>query len=394
MYSRGGVIDLATVGMALRDAGKLEAAGGLVYIAELAEAVVMGAQAAWYADIVHDRAQRRKIIDACLAASAECYSPASDVQALREKLRAVADGEDTLASCTVSIADVAERVYENMANGTALKPMPLPWGNVNAVLKGGIVPGELAVLAARPGMGKTAFAGCVGIEAARRGIPVLFVSREVRDEALAARWMAREARIDYRFFRQGMEHAENILPRVKGIASALADLPLHILERSSRPVTPAEIRRVARKVRAGLVIVDYLQLITPDMRDKSREREVAEMSRAFKQMALDLSIPVFLLAQLNRQVEAGGKEPRKPRLSDLRESGAIEQDADIVMFLHSSGREQAMTTAPVSVVVAKGRSSGTGEARLKFEKPFQNFSEDMRGAEAETYWQEDRDNGL
>ncbi|MCL1984849.1 MAG: DnaB helicase C-terminal domain-containing protein, partial [Betaproteobacteria bacterium] len=193
----------------------------------------------------------------------------------------------------------------------------------------------------------------------------------------------------YRVFRQGIGRAENILPRLQKATAALAGYPLYIFERSIRPVTPSEVRRVARKIKAGLVIVDYLQLMTPDERDKSREREVAEMSRAFKRMALDLSVPVLLLAQLNRQVE-GSK--REPRLSDLRESGAIEQDADIVIFLHSTGKEQSMSTVPVSVIVAKGRSSGTGRAQLKFEKPFQDFSEDMRGMDAAPT--KDEDNGL
>lgn len=395
MRDKADIIDPATVAMALQNAGKLEAIGGAVYLAELAEMVSSGASAPWYAGIVADKSSRRKLINACLAVLAECYSPVTETHALREKLRAVADGEDASASGALYIADVACRVLDNIANGTALKPLPLPWNCLNVVLKGGIVPGELAVLAARPGMGKTAIAGCIGVETARRGISTLFVSREVKDEALVSRWLAREARVDYRVFRQGIDHGERLLPRIQGVSSALSALPLHILERSSRPVTPAEIRRVARKVKAGLVIVDYLQLITPDRRDKMREREVADMSRAFKELALDLSIPVLLLAQLNRQVEAGGgKEPREPRLSDLRESGAIEQDADIVIFLHSSGREQSLLNAPVSVIVAKGRSSGTGKARLKFEKAFQNFTDDMSGTDTVAGYTAEEDNGL
>jgi len=392
MYSAGDVIDMATVGMKLRETGKIEEiedSGGLAYIAELAEMVVSGASAAWYARIVSEHSQRRKIIDACLSTSADAHSPSFGVQELREKLRVVADGEDTSASGAVSVAVVADRVIENMANGTALKPMPLPWGKVNAVLKGGIVPGELAVLAARPGMGKTALAGCVAVEAARSDVPVLFVSREVKDDALVSRWLAREARVDYRVFRQGIERAENILPRIQRAKAKIDGLPLHIFERSVRPVTPSEVRRVARKVKAGLVIVDYLQLMIPDEKDKSREREVAEMSRAFKTMALDLSVPVLLLAQLNRQAEEGKREPR---LSDLRESGAIEQDADIVMFLHTTAAEQSMSVSRVKVKIDKGRSSGTGSAWLSFEKPFQNFVEGTDGISCTQ--PKNEDNGL
>jgi len=389
MHSKGDVIDVPTVATALHEAGKLEVVGGAVYIAELGEMVSSGANASWYANIVSDKSQRRKIINGCLGVSAEAHHAATDVQVIREKLRTLADGVDSSASGAVHVSQVADRVLENLKNGTALKPMPLPWNNVNAVLKGGIVAGELAVLAARPGLGKTALAGCVAVEAARRGVPALFVSLEVKDDALTSRWIAREARVDYRLFRQGIDRAENVLHRIQGATSRLADLPLHIFERSVRPVTPSEVRRVARKVKAGLVIVDYLQLMAPDERDKSREREVAEMSRAFKRMALDLSVPVLLLAQLNRQVENGSGEPQ---LSHLRESGAIEQDADIVMFLHTKANEQSMSVSPVKMKIAKGRSSGTGSAWLKFEKPFQSFVEGTDGMG----WtqQKDEDNGL
>ena len=144
-------------------------------------------------------------------------------------------------------------------------------------------------------------------------------------------------------------------------------------------MTPREVRRLAKSIKGvGLVVVDYLQLLNPDTKQNSREREVAEMSRAMKQLALDCDCPVLLLSQLNRQVE---ESDRAPRLSDLRESGAIEQDADIVMFLHAKKANQGLARMPVRAIVAKGRSSGTGAANLLFDKPFSDFVEDTHADE-------------
>ena len=137
-------------------------------------------------------------------------------------------------------------------------------------------------------------------------------------------------------------------------------------------MTPNEIRRLTRSTReCGLVIIDYLQLLTPDNPQANREREVAEMSRSIKQLALDCDCPVLLLSQLNRQVEENGREPR---LADLRESGAIEQDADIVIFLHAKREDAKKIKMPTRAIVAKGRSSGTGSACMLFNKSYADFT--------------------
>jgi len=282
--------------------------------------------------------------------------------------------EDGCADRTdYSLSAIMRRVVAKLESGEAAKPLPTPWPQLNKVLKGGLAPGELAVLAARPGMGKTALAGCLSVETARAGHPVLFISREVKDETVAARILAREARIDSRIFRQGIEHAPNILPKVQRAQDQLDALPLMIVEKSIAPMTPREVRRIAKSMGGvGLIVVDYLQLMEADTKSPSREREVAEMSRSFKQLALDCNCPVLLLSQLNRESDKLDKEPS---LSNLRESGAIEQDADIVLFLHTQKRMLSESVPPIKAVVAKGRSSGTGSMWLRFEKPFTNFIE-------------------
>ena len=155
-------------------------------------------------------------------------------------------------------------------------------------------------------------------------------------------------------------------------------MPLKIVDSSSRVVRPAEVRKLARRMKDGpaLVVVDYLQLMYPDEKCNSREQEIAGMSRAMKRLAVELNCPVWLLSQLNRKVEDGG---RRPELSDLRESGAVEQDADIVMMLHTERKNQSLTRTPVEVLVRKGRSSGTGTAYMIFDKPYADFIVDERG---------------
>lgn len=272
-----------------------------------------------------------------------------------------------------SLSAIMRRVVVKLESGEAAKPMPTPWNNLNRVLKGGIAPGELAILAARPGVGKTALAGCFGIETARAGHPVMFVSREVKDETVAARIMSREAKIDSRIFREGIQIAPDLMPKIRKAQSLLDSAPIEIIERSIAPMTPREVRRLAKaRGQLGLIVIDYLQLMEPDNRSNSREREVAEMSRAFKQLALDCNCPVLLLSQMSRKAE---EENREPRLSDLRESGAIEQDADIVIFLHPPRQSLESPSPDVKVKVAKGRSSGAGSCWMRFEKLFSNFYE-------------------
>ena len=306
----------------------------------------------------------------------------ADCQRYGNEPSEIANGAATLATqledgCAdrtdYSVSAIMRRVVAKLESGEAAKPIPTPWKNLNHVLKGGVAPGELAILAARPGIGKTALAGCYGTETARAGHPVMFISREVKDETVMARIMSREARIDSKIFREGVESAPNVLPKIYQAQSVIDSMPFEIIERSIAPMTPREVRRLAKaRGQLGLIVIDYLQLMEPDNRSNSREREVAEMSRAFKQLALDCNCPVLLLSQMSRKAE---EENREPRLSDLRESGAIEQDADIVIFLHTSRQALESASPDVKVKVAKGRSSGAGSCWMRFEKPFSNFYE-------------------
>lgn len=366
-------VDVVTVFDALVKMESLDQAGGSKYLSELTYAVVSGANADFYAQVVKEKSELRRAIDGCMRAISEAHAPMAKAGEVLDGLGKLARGRS--GEVAGSISDIVDQVVTALESGSALKPLPTPWPRLNAVLKGGMVPGELVVLAARPGLGKTAMAGCLAVEVARSGKPVLFISREVKDTTLVSRFIAREARVDNRIFRQGVEFARGAeLERVKFAGKKLAVLPLHVVEKSVAPMTPAEVRRLALGIDGlALVVVDYLQLLNPNTKHNNREREVAEMSRAMKELALECSCPVLLLSQLSRKAE---ETERPPILSDLRESGAIEQDADIVTFLHSKRTMQGMIDTPVRVEVAKGRSSGTGVAYMVFEKPYANFRED------------------
>ena len=307
-----------------------------------------------------------------LQAAQSCETYGNSASEIAESLRTIAEGMEDVSYMEPNLNELTDKVLEHVKNPIKHKPLPTPWPKLNTVLKGGFVPGEMIVVAARPGMGKTAFAGCLAIETARTsGKSVLFISREVKDITLFSRLLAREGRIDAAFFRQGIDETQGFLKKIEDTANKLRNLPLSIVEKSTVPMSPREIRRLAKSCKnLGLVIIDYLQLLTPDTVSNSREREVAEMSRTMKQMALDCDIPVLIISQLNRRSE---ESKRPPQLSDLRESGAIEQDADIVMFLHS--KEQSLKTMPVTLSIAKGRSSGTGMVDMIFTKEFADFTE-------------------
>lgn len=280
----------------------------------------------------------------------------------------------TASEQQATFSSLLSGIVENVEKGIAAKPLPSPWHTLNAVLKGGIAPGELAVLAARPGMGKTAMAGCWALETARTAGPVLFISCEVKDSTIGSRLLAREGRIDNRAFREGLGSSQSQIAKIKAAVDTLRDIPLHIVDTSKQAITPMQVRVMARKIKPSpsMVVVDYLQLMFPDDRHDSREREIADMSRSMKRLAVELDCPVLLLSQLNRKVEESSREPQ---LSDLRESGAVEQDADIVIMLHADKRDLDGADVPMQALVRKGRSSGTGSAGLIFHKAFSDFSE-------------------
>ena len=380
LHKNGADIDLVSVFNALHSRflnGKGQNVDA-VTIAELSGNVFAYRDAVlFYADALNAMNRREALNRVLTAAAGECLIHGADPDGIAAKAIAAIEGVRTPQTAE-TLDGLLDGILADVESGDGAGPLPTPWTNLNNVLKGGTAPGELVVLAGRPGLGKTAFAGCMAVETARSVGPVLFVSCEVRDRTIGARLLAREGKIDNRAFRQGLDRAAGQLPKMLRARESLAGVPLKIVDSSSRVVRPAEVRKLARRMKDGpaLVVVDYLQLMYPDEKCNSREQEIAGMSRAMKRLAVELNCPVWLLSQLNRKVEDGG---RRPELSDLRESGAVEQDADIVMMLHTERKNQSLTRTPVEVLVRKGRSSGTGTAYMIFDKPYADFTVDERG---------------
>ena len=343
----------------------------------LAELCMVGGYAAlsaiaFFADKVAEIERKTRLFTVFSNAASELTTVGASTDDVMTTVKKGIEQEETVGTEEASLADLMDSILADVEAGEGARPIPTPWSNLNAVLKGGVAPGELVVLAARPGMGKTAMAGCWAVEVARNVGPVLFISCEVKDKTLGARMLAREGRIDNRAFREGLGSSTTLLPKMREAAAALRGLPLQIVDSSCRIVTPAAVRKLARRIKGGpaLVVVDYLQLMYPDSKHDSREREIADMSRSMKRLSVELNCPVLLLSQLNRKVEETNREPQ---LSDLRESGAVEQDADIVIMLHADKRDAQGKDVPLKALVRKGRSSGTGGADLLFEKAFSDF---------------------
>ena len=247
----------------------------------------------------------------------------------------------------------------------------------------GTDPGDVTVVAARPGMGKTALGvNCFALNTARAGKAVAVFSLEMRRERLVQRVACSEGRVNSRLMDQDRLQPDD-WRRLTAAAQSIRSLPVFIDDEGG--MTMATIRAKARRVASiarkrlglelGLVLIDYLQLVATDPRYRSREEGVAAISRGCKRLAQSLEVPVVVLAQLNREVEKRGKKP-KPKLSDLRESGAIEQDADAIVFL-SEDEEQTDPYKPtvVNADVGKGRHRGTGAAQIAFTKAFTRFDD-------------------
>lgn len=300
-------------------------------------------------------------------------TPGIPASRVAEELRSVALALDSGAS--YSGASFDQQLDEYAAGlespERSVKPVKTPWATVTRILRGGILPGELGVLAARPSVGKTAFALNFAWSVACSGKVAQFNSLEMGRQSLIDRLVSNVGNIDLGSFREGLTPKERETARKT--VECMRGVGLQVFDAFTAKVSDIRHRiRVAQQQEKeiGLVVVDYLQLMEPQTRLSSREREVAEMSRSLKALAGELCVPVLLLAQLNRKSE---EAKREPMLSDLRESGAIEQDADIVIFLHQARSVYGNPNEPVKAIVAKGRSSGVGKAHLEFHRRFQRF---------------------
>ncbi len=404
MHDEGVRIDATLLLERLRSGGDLEAIGGPAYLAEVLHAVPYAANAVYYAGIVRDKATLRSLIHASTEILRDAYEPTLDPRELvnraEEQIFAVRDqrSSDQITSIQDLLVEAFDKIDARLEHGEG-EGVPTGFQDLDN-LTGGLHGSEFVVLAARPSMGKTALATNIAEHVAiEANVPTLFVSLEMAKLELAQRMLCSQGRIDASKFRSGFLSKEDRSKLVEASAK-LGKAPFFVDDTPARTCTEiaACARRLKRKQDLGLVVIDYLQLINPDDPRDPRQEQVAKMARRLKALARELKIPVLCLAQLNRQTEQG-KEGHRPRLSHLRESGAIEQDADVVMFIHREEyyhtREEAMEKGicgQADIIVAKQRNGPTGDIKVawfdkytKFEnlsqKPYEEFGDFQSSAD-------------
>ena len=382
-------IDLVTLPEELIRRDELESVGGLGYVAGILEETPHAAHAEYYSKIVREKWIQRSLIYACTEILQKSYQPSSeteDLLALAEKniFQLLEQQEE---GSKVQIGDILmlawERIEARMELGDEISGLKTGYTDFDEQTNG-LQPSELVILAARPSMGKTAFVCNIAEAVAKNsGKGVLFFSLEQSKLELAERFLCIAARVNGHALRGGNltdEEHEKLLRA----SSELSEVPLFIDDQPGRTISQiaALARRLHRQHKLGMIIIDYLQLIDPDDKNLPREQQIAQITRRLKFLAKEIYVPVIALAQLNRGVEL--REDKRPRLADLRESGAIEQDADLVMFLHRpDAYDPEDRPGEAEVIVAKHRSGPTGMVRLTWRKEFMRFEDYTNMQEAD-----------
>ena len=387
MYDRKEAIDLVTVQQRLRDLNQLEAVGGLAYLASLPDAVPSAANFTYYADIVREKHLLRRMIQTCTSVVSRVYEQEGEVEALLDEVErdVLRISEDRVEMESRTIKDLVKRAIGTIEEFHQRQGMLMGLGTGFTDLDkmtGGLLEGQMVVIAARPSMGKTSLAMNIAEHVAvEQRQPVGVFSLEMTAESLVLRMLCSRSRVNLRNIRDGFL-AERDFPKLTGAAGKLAGAPLFIEDSPSLSILQlrAKARRMAQQHGIKLFVVDYLQLLhSTARRAENRQQEIADISNGIKALAKELKVPVIVLSQLNREVEK--ERNRKPRLSDLRESGAIEQDADLVALLYkpSSGDEDEggggaePDAVAVNLLIAKQRNGPTGEVPLTFLKGYTRF---------------------
>jgi replicative DNA helicase len=384
-------VDVITLSECLKNRGELEAVGGSAYLASLNDFVPTAANIAYYARIVREKSILRHLINAATEVATKGYDATSNVEELLDSAeKAIFDiTEQRIKGSFVKVGDMmkdsikmVEKLFERK---TMITGVPTGFKDLDAKTAG-LQPADLIIVAARPGMGKTAFSLNIASHAAFAGYGVAVFSLEMAKEQLALRLLCSEARVDNSRVRTGYL-SDRDFPKLATAAGKLHDALIYIDDTAAISVLElrAKARRLARDrdKKLGLIIVDYLQLMRGTGAAQNREQEISEISRSLKALAKELNVPVMAISQLNRRVE--DRNDKTPQLSDLRESGAIEQDADVIAFIY---REAAYNPKSddntATITIAKQRNGPTGDLSLTFLREFTRF-EDYTGRDEEFY---------
>jgi replicative DNA helicase len=382
LFTRNEPVDLVTLANMLKEMGKLEAVGGAGYLARLVDTVPLAVNAPHYARIVHDKSALRRLIEQTNGIARRCFEDRGEV-------------DDIIDFAETAIFEVSERKHrqsfhpisriieknidaleERQGNKALITGVPSGFADLDS-LTSGLQPSDLVILAARPSMGKTAFALNIARNAAvDHATPVAVFSLEMSKEQLSMRMLCAEARVDSSRLRSGFFSNEDWV-RLTDAAGTLSEAPVFIDD--SPNISATEIRAKSRRLKLdkglGMVVIDYLQLMKAPMSAERRDLEISEISRSLKALAKELDIPVMALSQLNRKLEE--RSDKRPQLSDLRESGALEQDADVVAFIYRdevyNKDENNPNRGTAEILLKKQRNGPTGEIKLKFFNAYTRF---------------------
>jgi replicative DNA helicase len=388
MFDAREAIDVITVQQRLKDRRLLEQAGGVACLAQLQDAVPSAANLSYYLDIVQEKYLLRKMIRVCTDVVGRVYDYEGEVDALmdeveRDVLRVSESRAQSGAPATRELVGRAIGTIENyFSRKGALNGLATGFADLDRMTDG-LHGGEMIVIAARPSMGKTSLAMNVAEHVAlEQKLPVAVFSLEMSAEALVLRMICSVARVNLRTIRDGFM-SESDFPKLTGAAGRLANAPLFIDDSAGLSILQlrARARRLHQRHGVRLFVVDYLQLLHSTARraQENRQQEISDISSGLKALAKELKAPVLVLSQLNRELERD--KSRKPRLSDLRESGAIEQDADVVGLLYkpNAGDDEDGAAVeepdglPINLLIAKQRNGPTGDVNLTFLKPYTRF---------------------
>ena len=382
LFSKHEPIDVMTLSEEMRKSGDLDSAGGIAFLTELVDSVPSAANIEHYAKIVLDKYILRQLIGASTAISRECYRAETDAGSILDEAeqKIFRVSESRVSQGFAHIKDILkerfeeiQRVHESRESITGLSTGFIDLDKYTA----GFHPGDMVIVAGRPSMGKTSFAlniaQHVGLDAKK---PVAIFSLEMSKELLVQRLLCSEAQVDAQKVRRGFTSAKDI-ERLTNAAGLLSEAPIFIDDTPA--ITTLDIRARARRLKVerdiSMIVIDYLQLARTSDRAENRQQEISSISRSMKALAKELGVPVVALSQLSRAVEARGGDKR-PMLSDLRESGAIEQDADLVLFLYrpefyDPGDPEKEGKA--ELIIGKQRNGPTGTVDLMFEKQYTRF---------------------
>ncbi len=386
-YNGRHATDPIVVGEELSRCGRLQDAGGHEQLLDLMESVVTAAGVLYHAEIVREKAIQRKLLETCLDVARRAYDNELDAKELLDEAERQIFEISRLdkSGDAVSIADVLQSTFERIdrlrEREGRLTGLGTDFYDLDD-LTGGLQPGELVIVAARPSMGKTTFALNLTERTASQGNAVAFFSLEMSNQQVIQNMLCCRSQIDGSAMRKG-RITDQQYKRLQEEAARLYETPIFVDDTPGISITQlrAKCRRLKQKHKIAMVVVDYLQLMSGGGRFESRQQEISAISRGLKSIARELSVPVIALSQLNRDVE--NRDDHRPRMSDLRESGAIEQDADVIILLHRDDyyKPTEQNAGLAQIIIAKQRNGPTGEVVLRFFREYMRFENYTRRAE-------------